>query len=276
MNSPIKRTDNTLVPDSEELKVILEMEVTRSLPPEKEFIHYPNFKTIIALIERFGLPTEVFTDDSLDIYEVVDLGKDLTNRLANKVLKTLLTTEDIELFNNAYDYLSEEDIPEKSDLILVFGAKTPLRAKKAAEIYHKGLSNKILVSGSRPVYAKGDEELEADIYERILIAEGVKPKDIIKEDKAISLVDNVRRSLNLLDEIRFNYESLIVVNSPYTQRRGWVLLKKLLPDSLQISRVNCETGEPFKKENWFKQENTLKSILTEFIKMKASVAYNSA
>ena len=51
-----------------------------------------------------------------------------------------LSEEDIQVLNATYDYLSEEDIPEKSDLIFVFGSKTPLRIDKAVELYNQGVS----------------------------------------------------------------------------------------------------------------------------------------
>jgi hypothetical protein len=76
--------------------------------------------------------------------------------------------------------------------------------------------------------------------------------------------------------MEIGYQSIILVNSSYTQRRGWAIIKKHLPDSVRLYRVNSGTGEQYTRENWYKQENTLRVVLNEFIKMRASVVYNTA
>lgn len=275
MYSPIKRTDNTEVPDSEELKLILAAEVKRDPPLEKEEVHYPEFKTIISLVSHFGSSTDIFTDDSLDIFKVVDQGRVLVEELVPKVLAKDLNDRDIAVFDSAYDYLSEEDIPEKSDVIIVFGSRSSFRPERAAELYKNKLSRKVLVTGARPIYGD-DHKTEAEKYYDVLMSNGVSDSDILIEDEAISMVDNVRRSLNMLDRIELNYNSLILVNSPYSQRRGWVMFKKLLLDTVKIFRVNSETSEIYKKNNWYKNDKALRIILNEFIKMRANVVYNSA
>jgi uncharacterized SAM-binding protein YcdF (DUF218 family) len=276
MNSAIKRTNNTVVPEGEELRIVLEREAKRAVPEDKLTIHYPHFETIIALLEHFGFSSNNFTDDTLDIYEVLARGKKLVDELSQKILNQDLSNREIILLDDVYDYLTEEDHPEKSDLIIVLGGKTLLRAEKAGELYLKGLAKKVLVSGSRPIYGNPDEKTEAEKYKEVLLRNGVKEKDILYEDQSISMVDNVRRSLNMLDEIGFSFDSLIVVTSAYCQRRSWVLFKKLLPDSITLYRVNSEVTEPYKKNNWYTREDTLKVVLNEFLKMRASVIYNSA
>ncbi len=276
MNQPIKRTDNTSVPDSEELRIVLETEITRPLPPEKVDVHYPEFGTVIKIFDHFGVSSELFTDDAFDIFKVVDTSIPLLSELVGNILSKELNKQEIELFDNAYDYLTEEDIPEKSDVIIVFGSKTPFRPEKAAEIYKKGLCRKILVSGSRPIYETNTGRSEAEKYYEILVDNGVSDSDILIEDEAISVIDNVRRSLNMLDRLEFDYKKIILVNSPYTQRRGYVNFLKASPDDVTFFRVNSGCSEPYRKENWYKQENTLKVIINEFIKMRACVVYNSA
>lgn len=276
MKSLITRTDNTMVPDSGELKIVLETEITRPLPPEKVDIHYPDFTTIIKIFDHFSIDRSFFIDDSLDIYKVLDQSIPLVEELTQKVLNSEINKDEIALFDNAYEYLSEEDIPEKSDVIIVFGSRTSLRPEKAAEIYKMGLSNKILVTGSKPIYDDAPKKSEAEKYYEILIDNGVLDKDILIEDEAISIIDNVRRSLNMLDRLEFDYKKIILINSPYTQRRGFVNFMKASPETVTFYRVNSGTSEPYRKENWYRQENTLKVIINEFVKMRACVVYNSA
>jgi uncharacterized SAM-binding protein YcdF (DUF218 family) len=179
------------------------------------------------------------------------------------------------LFDSAYEYLSEEDNLQASDFIFVFGAKTPLRAEKAAELYKKGLGENVVVSGGSPFY-QPDEEVGADRYRRILVENGVPQGQIISENRSITMPDNVRSSLNLLDNYGINPRSMILVNSPYAQRRGWSIMKKYLPGSVSLYRVNSDVDQELSKDQWYKQEKSLRVVLNEFIKMRAGVVSNTA
>ena len=276
VNSNIQRINNINLPHKNELTSILQREAKREVPLNKITIHYPHFETIIALFSHYGLPTEIFTNNSINIYDVVTLGESLLNQFVDILNEKSLSIKETVLFDNAYDYLSEEDEPKKSDIIFVFGGKTLLRAEKAAELYKKGLGKKILISGGNPIYAKVNNNSEADCYKEVLLQQHIPPNDILLEDKSITVADNVRRSLNLLDERKINFKSIILVTSPYAQRRGWAMFKKYVSDEVKLYRVNSPSGEKITKQKWHRQTHTLKIVLNEFIKMKASVAYNSA
>jgi len=216
MKKDIKRTDNKILPDTTELSKILKTEAEREVPVGKKGIHYPVFDTVIKLFSHYGLPTQIFTDDSLDIYQVHIKGRMLLDEIIAKILKKPMSDNEITLFNQAYDYLAEEDNPKKSDIIFVFGAKTPLRAEKAAELYHCGLGKRIMVSGGHPIYNQSRLPSEAKFYKEVLIKQEVPEDKIIVENKAITVPDNVYRSLNLLDKMGLDYKTIILINSPYT------------------------------------------------------------
>ncbi|HJP81119.1 MAG TPA: YdcF family protein [Candidatus Saccharimonadales bacterium] len=266
------RQDNSTLPGSDELAHILNTEAIRPIPPENTALHFPDFASFKAILHHYNLPSDILDTDTLTIHTIVSQGSDLLDRLVPAILQN----PDTSLLNAAYTYLTEEDTPHKSDLIFVFGSRTPLRAEKAAELYHQHISQKIVVSGGNPIYHSGDTEPEALRYKEILVDAGVPEACIITEEHSITLPDNVRSSLNLLEQLHLSPQSLTVVNSPYAQRRGWAVLKKHLPTSVQIYRVNADCAEEYKASNWYKQEKTLRIILNEFIKMRASVAYNTA
>lgn len=220
------RKGNQALPGDEELDRILAAEEFRPLPLGKESIHYPRFDSVVALFDSYDQDTKLFADDDLDIHDVVSLGKQLLDQVVPVMLAKAPTLQAVELFNEAYDYLAEEDKPKPSDLMFVFGAKTPLRAEKAAQLYLAGLSKRIMVSGGSPIYAPSSSQAEAQNYKDLLIAAGVPEQAVLLEDKSITVPDNVRRSLNLLDVYGAAFQSIILVNSPYVQRRGWAIFKK--------------------------------------------------
>lgn len=264
-----------MLPDNNELSRILLAEEMRDIPAENLAMHFPDFLLFKKLLEYFQLSTDILDNNQLDIHQIVAEGSLLLDALIPKIL-TDPSEETKQILNDIYDYLSEEDAPKKSDVIFVFGSPTPFRAIKAAELYNQQLSPVIIVSGGNPIYTSNHTDTEAARYKEILIGSDIPESAIITEDASITIPDNVRRSLNLLERRSSLPKSLTLVNSPYAQRRGWAIMKKHLPQDTAIYRVNSECSQQYKKENWFKQEQTTRIILNEFIKMRASVAYNTA
>lgn len=270
------RSDNAALPSPSELSSILETEVDRAVPTDKLNTHYPEFRSIIDLFQHLGEPTDLFTDDLLDIHEAVGRAREILDDVVAKLLTSKPDAATVELLNAVYDYLSQADEPQPSDLIFVFGAKTPLRAEKALELYRAGIAPTIIVSGGSPIYADNVQESEAATYRNFLVESGVPMSAIIVEDGSITVPDNVRRSLNLLDDLKLSFSRMTLVNSPYSQRRGWAIFRKHLPDSVQLYRVNSGTGEIYSRDNWCNQEVSLRVVLNEYMKMRASVVYNTA
>ncbi|HED38668.1 MAG TPA: YdcF family protein, partial [Ignavibacteria bacterium] len=125
-------------------------------------------------------------------------------------------------------------------------------------------------------YGNNQSATEAEIYAQIAVDAGVPKNSIIIENKSITIPDNVRSSLNLLDKKGISYGSIILVNSPYTQRRGWVHFKKYIPDTIKLIRVNSETGEQYKKDFWYKNPTGIDVVIGEFLKAKIAVSLNTA
>lgn len=275
-NQHTNRTSHVELPTGAEIMHISDAEEKRELLPDKQAIHYPNFGVIKKIFEYYHLSSSIFTTPDLTPQHILDTGKEQVDQLVEMLLGKLLNEEEVVLLQEAYDYLSEEDEPQPSDYIFVFGAKTPLRPQKAIELYNAGLAKKIILSGRGPFYGKSEDITEADQYAEIVTQAGVPLEDIIIENASITIPDNIRRTLNMMDAEGIPYASFIIVNSPYTQRRGWCTWKKHTPDSVAIYRVNCETGPDFARDNWYKNEKGLKVVLGEFVKLRETVAFNDA
>lgn len=270
----IKRKDNTFLPERAELKKILDTEIEYPVYKGKEKVHYPKFDSLIDLLKYLKIPDDSFTSKPpKDIYDAVETGILLLNEIVAKSFGKN-DSKLIQYFDDIYDYLSEEDEPEKADTLFIFGGKTPLRATKALEVYSTVLPARIIVSGGNPIYADLKKKTEAEIYKEILIEGGVKENSIILEDKSITIPDNIRRSLSLLDDLNIKLERVVIITSPYSQRRSWAVFKKYIPDSVKLFRVNCETA--ITRDNWYLKEDTYRIVLNEYMKMLTSVVYNNA
>ncbi|HEX8946820.1 MAG TPA: YdcF family protein [Candidatus Paceibacterota bacterium] len=268
------------IPNSAELQDIIAAEAKRDLPPGKEEQHYFDFSPFVRLLEQTGVSAEDIARDysASEIVEqdLLAKGRFLVEKLKSELLGKEPSTETVSACNAAYDYLAEEDVPESADIMFVFGAKTPLRIEKAIELYHRGISPLIVVSGRSPHYSNDQHIPEADVYARIAIEKGVPADAVLLEDQSITIPDNVRSSLNLLDAKGISYQSILLVNSPYTQRRGWAHFRKYLPDTIRLVRVNSGTKDQYTRDAWYKNSAGIDTVTSEYVKAKIAVSLNTA
>jgi len=124
------------------------------------------------------------------------------------------------------------ELPSRADVILVFGGgvgetgrpgtSTIERARFAAELYHRGMANKIIFSSGFQQYSNMDVEN----MEKIARAELVPQRDILLEKNASNNYENVLNCLKMMSVL--NYNSAIVVSSPYNMLRTDLLFNHLL------------------------------------------------
>jgi uncharacterized SAM-binding protein YcdF (DUF218 family) len=269
-----ERHNFTSLPSLAELKRIMEIEHLRIVPQEKQDTHYADFTAAINLMKTFDLSTSYFTTE----YTEKDLeDKQLlaeVNTLGNQFLEKVLTSEGhLPVFDQAYDYLAEEDTPQQADLIFVFGAKTTARIEKAVELYHQNLAPRMMLSGGNPIYGQ-QATSEAEAYAQLAIKAGVKPSAIILEKTSITIPDNVGTSLHQLQEAHFPLTKIILVNSPYSQRRGYSVFQKHTT-AVNIQRVNCATTHTYARDQWYKHPDGIKVIFNELVKLKLGVILNT-
>jgi uncharacterized SAM-binding protein YcdF (DUF218 family) len=97
-----------------------------------------------------------------------------------------------------------------------------------------------MISGKGPNFEKNKSLTEAEEYAEIALQNDVLKQDLILEKQAITMVDNAKRSLNLLEEKNIPYKSIILINSPFSQRRGYAAFQKYTDDNIKLIRVNCD------------------------------------
>ena len=276
------RKNHFQLPSYEELREILECEEFRNLPAGNEELHFADFSTIIKLLKFYNLSTSFFDSKvnfsdfkRTDLFNgVVQLFEDLEQNIlispCNDELKSM--------FDALYEYLSEEDKPEEVDFIFVFGSKSNFRIEKAISLYKLKYAPKIFISGKGPYYEEGSHGLaEAEKLAEFATSQGIPPGDILVEKKSITVPDNVKRSLNMLDGMRISNPSFILVNSTFSQRRGWAHFKKFSNTGTKIIRCNVDSvSEQYSKDGWHKSEIGIRVILKEFFGLRMSEILNTS
>jgi hypothetical protein len=275
-NKDSKRTNATQLPSDTEVNVMLAKEAQRISPPEKKDDHYPEFSTAVKWGEFLGIDC-TFLNTEITQKSLHEKSAQIQQQIANKTLEEIIqknNTQLISVLQQVANYLGEEDPIEKSDIIIVYGGKSLLRAEKAVQLWEKGIASLLLCSGGHPHYDK--TEPEAFKYKAYAIERGIPEDKILVEPNSITSADNVKSSLNLLEEKQIPHKTITQVTSWYAQRRSWAYMMKLSIPGTKILRVNSDPTEPFAYSNWYKSDATIKIVLNEFIKMKISMILNSA
>ena len=275
------RTQSTQLPSYDELCKILSSEEYREVPTEKEYIHYTDFSYIINLLNEFRLSNKFF-DSNFKFVDFKDpiLFKEVNSMftdLVNNILKAQDDPKKRILYDKIYDYLSENDKIQKADIIFCFGSKSTFRIEKAIKLYKDGYAPKILISGKGPFYKNNKGGIsEAEKLAKFAIEHGVPESALILEKESITMPDNVKRSLTMLEYESIPHASLILVNSPFSQRRGWAHFNKFSIENTKIMRCNTDTvSEQYSRNGWYRNEAGAKTIIKEFIALRMGEILNT-
>ena len=162
--------------------------------------------------------------------------------------------------------LEISDIPQKTDAIVVFGGgvgetgspgkSTIERARYAAELYREGYADKIIFS-SGYIYRYND----AENMRLFALSMEVPDKDIILEEKANSAYENVRFTKEILN--KRNWNSILLVSSPYNMRRASLIFNKWGND-IKIIYTPVKKSQFYDRGKKVKLEQ-IKAIMHEYL-----------
>lgn len=127
-------------------------------------------------------------------------------------------------------YISPKDPLKKSDVIVaVSGGDTTARTIEAVDLYQEGWAPQIIFSGAA---LDPNSESNASAMKEIAIGKGVPPDAINIEEGADNTRENASRAASLIKALE--YESAILVTSPYHQRRAYIEFKNQLGPEYEI------------------------------------------
>jgi uncharacterized SAM-binding protein YcdF (DUF218 family) len=148
-----------------------------------------------------------------------------------------------------WDYLQLHQTPKKSDAIFVFCSMDTRVAERAAELFNQGMADTMLISGglgklSKNVFDTSEAEVFSDIVKNL----GVPADRIITEGKATNTGENILFTFRLLQEKNIMFNSFILVQKPYMERRTYAAFMKQWPRS----QVNiCVTSPQISYGDYF-------------------------
>jgi uncharacterized SAM-binding protein YcdF (DUF218 family) len=145
-------------------------------------------------------------------------------------------------------YLSPQDSIRKADVIVtVSGGDNNARIKKTLELYKEGWAPYIIYSGAA---AEGNIS-NAKAMRNISVKSGVPSSRIFIEEKSVNTEENAQFTAKIIKEKE--YKSIILVTSPYHQRRTMNQFKSELGDDFEIINQSA-IDEDWRKSGWWEDE----------------------
>lgn len=133
-------------------------------------------------------------------------------------------------------WLADRDKLKQADVIVVPTGDMYLRCDQGIKLKKRDWAKKILFTG------KTGSKNAFDFKKRALEQE-IKEEDIILEDKATNTLENAQLTKDIL--LGNNYKTIILVSSPYSQRRQYMTFRKIFRN-VNIKIINY----PIEKYNW--------------------------
>jgi uncharacterized SAM-binding protein YcdF (DUF218 family) len=151
-------------------------------------------------------------------------------------------------------YLSPQDELQKVDAIVVIsGGDTDARISEGVKLYEQDWAPKIIFSGAA---ASGDVS-NALAMSRIAIKSGVPADAILLEEKSKTTEENAQFTEQIIKDN--NIRSIILVTSPYHQRRAYDAFRSALGKDFKILNHSAR-DQNWSKRSWW--DNNVARFLT--------------
>lgn len=159
-------------------------------------------------------------------------------------------------------YLAPQDKLVKADAIVaISGGETTSRTLGAIKLYDEGYAPTIIFSGA----AQDPKSVSnAAAMRKIALETGVPVSSILLEEDSVDTYENAQNVARIVKQN--NISSIILVTSPYHQRRASIEFKRALGGNVKI--INHSTSdENWRRSAWWKNNYSLNLTLSELQKV---------
>lgn len=151
-----------------------------------------------------------------------------------------------------WDYHRLGHVLEPADLLFVLGSHDLRVAEHAADLFHRGLAPRVVLSGGFGVrLASPWAKSEAEMFAEVMRQRGVPELALLLEPHSTNTGENVRFTRELLAARGLTVQSVIAVQKPYMERRTFATIRRQWPEvALQVASppldfaVYCDSTLP--------------------------------
>ncbi len=165
-------------------------------------------------------------------------------------------------------FLEMRDFLEPADAILVLGGDSQfLRTIEAVNLYKLGYAKNLIFTGC----AKAGGSLNQDnpfVLKRKAVALGVPSKAILLVTESLGTYGDIVLTRGIIAKNHIN--KVILVTSPFHQRRTYLLAKKQFRDS-RVKILNYPASDPsWSPDGWWKKAKMRRLAFNEYRKIMGS------
>ncbi|HEV2412795.1 MAG TPA: YdcF family protein [Candidatus Saccharimonadales bacterium] len=159
-------------------------------------------------------------------------------------------------------YLGPQNgLRKASAIVAISGGDTTARAKEAIKLYKEGWAPQIIFSGA----AKDPSSpSNADIMSRQAVAAGIPLKVVDVEGSSDNTEENAQDTASIIKAD--NYRTIILVTSPYHQRRAEVDFRHYLGSKVAIINRSSVDNNDWAGWTWWLHEQSLAIGLGEVLR----------
>lgn len=145
------------------------------------------------------------------------------------------------------------DRPAPVDLCVVLGSKYAETMDGAIELWRKGWTPRILITGHGP---KEGQVKEADLFLEYTLDQGVQREVILVEREARHTRDNFELSAPIVEaEIGWlNTKRVALIGKPYHMRRALMTARRFWPEHIEYLMLPSNLAQDLKADNWWDSE----------------------
>lgn len=159
-------------------------------------------------------------------------------------------------------YLAPQDKLVKAEAIVaISGGETTSRTREAIKLYDEGYAPAIIFSGA----AQDPKSVSnAAAMRQIALNANIPSSAILLEEDSVDTYENAQNVARIVKGRKLT--SVILVTSPYHQRRASIEFKRALGDGVTI--INHSTSDKnWRRSAWWKNNYSLNLTLSEFQKI---------
>lgn len=166
-------------------------------------------------------------------------------------------------------WLAPQDELLPVDAIVAISGDQGFRYEKALELYEEGWSDVLIFSGA--AFDPGSPS-NAQVMKRQAIAQGVLPKNIFIEEISRDTEENAAEVAKIVrtEGIR----SIILVTSPYHQRRAHLEFDRALPENVVVLNYSAR-DDNWRRSRWWISPRGWYLTLSEGAKIALSFTQNA-
>jgi uncharacterized SAM-binding protein YcdF (DUF218 family) len=157
------------------------------------------------------------------------------------------------------EFLFLRDEPQSVDICLVLGSRYAETMDPAIDLWRRGLTPRILITGHGP---NENQRKEADLFHAYALAQGVPPDVLMIEREARHTRDNFELAALLIEDWS-SISRVAIVGKPYHMRRAKMTAERFWPAEIDYVMLPSNLPQDLKPDDWHTGEWGRARVLDE-------------